>query len=72
MQTQYSYDPLNRISGLATQQSGYTYQRGPTGNLTHASELNGRGVTWSFDDIYRLTNEAITGDPGSQNKVLRY
>src|SRR6185312_13291086 len=47
--------------------SGYTYQRGPTGNLTNGLELNGRHVTWSFDGIYRLTNEQITGDPGSQN-----
>ena len=42
-------------------------RRGPTGNLTSASEPNGRQVTWSFDGIYRLTNEQITGDPNSQN-----
>ncbi|HEX8712692.1 MAG TPA: hypothetical protein VF730_12520, partial [Terracidiphilus sp.] len=27
----------------------------------------GRTVQWSFDGIYRLTNEQITGDPNSQN-----
>jgi YD repeat-containing protein len=69
---QYQYDALNRVTGLAASSSaaevgGYTYQRGPTGNLTSASELNGRNVTWSFDGIYRLTNEQITGDPTAQN-----
>jgi hypothetical protein len=34
-----TYDALNRITGLATQNSGYIYQRGPTGNLTSATEL---------------------------------
>ena len=72
VKAQYSYDALNRVTGLAASSSaaevgGYTYQRGPTGNLTDASELNGRAVTWSFDGIYRLTNEAISGDPVAQN-----
>src|SRR6185312_11485944 len=69
---QYQHDALNRVTGLAASSSaaevgGYTYQRGPTGNLTNASELNGPNVIWSFDGIYRLTNEQITGDPTAQN-----
>jgi RHS repeat-associated protein len=68
VQTDYQqYDAMNRILQMATQNSGYIYQRGPTGNLTNATELNGRTVQWSFDGIYRLTNEQITGDPNSQN-----
>ena len=48
---QYQYDAMNRVTGLAASSSaaevgGYTYQRGPTGNLTSASELNGRNVSW--------------------------
>jgi RHS repeat-associated protein len=63
---------LNRVTGLAASSSanevgGYTYQRGLTGNLTNATELNGRTVAWSFDGIYKLTNEQITGDPTAQN-----
>lgn len=63
----YSYDAPNRVTGLATQQSGYTYQRGPTGNLTSANELSNRTIHWSYDGIYRLTNEAVTGDPNHVN-----
>jgi len=48
---QYQHDALNRVTSLAASSSaaevgGYTYQRGPTGNLTSASELNGRNVSW--------------------------
>jgi RHS repeat-associated protein len=63
---------LIRISGLATQNSGYLYQRGPTGNLTSATELNGRTLNWSYDGIYRLTNEAITSDPTHENGSVAY
>jgi RHS repeat-associated protein len=72
VQSVMTYDALNRISGLATQNSGYIYQRGPTGNLTSATELNGRTVNWSFDAIYRLTNEAITSDPNQVNGSVGY
>jgi RHS repeat-associated protein len=72
VQSVLTYDALNRISGLATQDSGYLYQRGPTGNLTSATELNGRTVNWSFDGIYRLTNESITSDPDQVNGSVEY
>ena len=72
VQSVMTYDALNRISGLATQNSGYIYQREPTGNLTSATELNGRTVNWSFDAIYRLTNEAITSDPNQVNGSVGY
>ena len=51
--------PSTGSSGLSSQVSGYTYQRGPTGNLTGATESNGRTESWSYDGIYRLTNETI-------------
>ena len=72
VQSVMTYDALNRISGLATQNSGYIYQRGPTGNLTSATELNGRTVNWSFDGIYRLTNEAVSSDPDQVNGSVGY
>jgi RHS repeat-associated protein len=72
VQSLMTYDALNRISGLATQSTGYLYQRGPTGNLTGATELNGRTLTWSYDGIYRLTNETISSDPGNNNGSSSY
>ena len=72
VQSALTYDALNRITGLATQSTGYLYRRGPTGNLTGATELNGRTLTWSYDGIYRLTNEAISSDPGNNNGSSSY
>ena len=38
-----------------------------TGNRTNATEQSGRALTWNYDDIYRLTNETISGDPANNN-----
>jgi RHS repeat-associated protein len=72
VQSAMTYDSLNRITGLATQSTGYLYQRGPTGNLTSATESNGRTLNWSYDGIYRLANEAIASDPSQENGSVAY
>ncbi|MGB7264044.1 MAG: hypothetical protein WBC92_00930, partial [Terracidiphilus sp.] len=59
VQSTFTYDKLNRVSGAASGSSAYAYQRGPTGNLTSALESSNRNITWSFDGIYRLTGETI-------------
>ena len=51
MQSTFAYDALNRVSSLSSPVSGYTYQRGPVGNLTAVSEQSGRAVQWSYDGI---------------------
>jgi YD repeat-containing protein len=40
----FSYDTLNRISGLSSSPASYSYQRGSTGNLTGVTESSGRTV----------------------------
>jgi YD repeat-containing protein len=72
LQSTFTYDALNRVTGLATQNSGYLYERGPTGNLTGATELSGRALSWSYDGIYRLTNETIGSDPSHNNGSASY
>ena len=72
VQSALQYDPLNRVTGLATQTTGYIYQRGPAGNLTSATELSGRTVNWSYDGIYRLTNETISLAPSKNNGSVSY
>ena len=76
--TQFTYDTLNRVMSASSQVSSgstsgqvssYTYQRGPTGNLSQVVELGGRQVNWSYDDIYRLTNETIAGDPSNNGSA---
>jgi RHS repeat-associated protein len=34
--------------------------------------LSGRTTSWSYDGIYRLTNEAIANDPNSKNGAVSY
>ena len=72
VQSTFTYDTLNRVTGLSSQVSGYTYQRGPTGNLTSATEPSGRTADWSYDGIYRLTNETIACDPSGKNGSVSY
>jgi YD repeat-containing protein len=72
VQTTYQYDPENRVTSTTAGQTGYLYQRGPTGDLTSATELSGRSVNWSFDGIYRLTGETISGAPSKANGSVSY
>ncbi len=72
VQSTFSYDQLNRVMGLATSQTGYVYQRGPTGNLTSALELDNRTSSWSYDGINRLTGETVNNAPGNKNGTVSY
>jgi RHS repeat-associated protein len=64
----YSYDTLNRLKSVVwktngVQIAGFSYVLGPTGNRTSLNETNGtavRGYTWGYDNLYRLTSEAIS------------
>jgi RHS repeat-associated protein len=59
---------LNRLTNLAQSKNSspvgsYNYTLGLTGNRASATEPNGRALNWSYDGIYRLTNETISLDP---------
>jgi RHS repeat-associated protein len=64
----YQYDSLNRLTNLvwtshATNVGSFYYQLGASGNRTNLNETLGttnRVYAWSYDSLYRLTNEAIT------------
>ena len=72
LQSTFNYDSLNRLTAMTTPVSGYIYQLGPTGNRTSATELNGRTLNWSYDGIYRLTNETIGNDPANKDGSVAY
>jgi RHS repeat-associated protein len=72
VQSTFAYDTLNRVTGLSSQPVSYTYQRGPTGNLSSVAESSGRAVNWSYDGIYRLTNETINLAPSGHNGSVGY
>jgi RHS repeat-associated protein len=72
IESRFTYDLLNRVSTMNSQISGYQYQRGATGNLTNAVELGGRIVNWTYDGIYRLTNESIASAPSGDDGAVSY
>ena len=65
----YQYDVLNRLTNAfwklnTTTNASFYYQLGLTGNRTNLSEtVNGtsRTYAWSYDWLYRMTNENISG-----------
>jgi YD repeat-containing protein len=73
----YSYNELNRLHEMASNANGnavsrYTYTLGAAGNRTAVSELSGKTVQWSYDNLYRLTSEQITNDPAGKNGSVGY
>jgi RHS repeat-associated protein len=64
----FTYDDRNRLKSV----NAYQYQLGPTGNRQSATEPGGRALSWTYDGIYRLTQETISGAAGSQNGTVGY
>ena len=65
----YQYDSLNRLTNLTwkynnASRASFYYQLGLSGNRTNLAEtINAQPVTgyaWSYDRLYRLTNENIS------------
>ncbi len=64
----YTYNPLNRLTGLTVGRGGatqvsYTYTHDRTGRRLSATEHDGRTVSYTYDSLYRLTREAVSGSP---------
>jgi len=62
----YQYDELNRLTNmsvahLATPIAGYAYALNPSGHRTQVRELGGRTAIYGYDNLYRLTQETISG-----------
>jgi RHS repeat-associated protein len=77
LQSQFTLDNLNRVTSLNNAKLIYDYELDATGNrkkvIEHlANDPTGRTVNWSYDNIYRLTDEVITLDPHSKNGNAHY
>jgi RHS repeat-associated protein len=78
LQSSFTYDTLNRVTGLSNAAAKYTYTLdGTVGNRTGvteqlASKPSARIVGWNYDGIYRLTEENITADPNSKTGSVTY
>jgi YD repeat-containing protein len=77
LQTGNVFDPLNRLTQTCVATSSpacsasqklasYACTLGNAGNRTAVAELNGRNVGYGYDNDYRLSSEAITGDPAGR------
>lgn len=71
------YDDLNRLTFLENRNSSdvvlssYAYSLDAMGNRTRVVEADGRTVNYSYDDLYRLVQEAIT-DPVNGDRTIAY
>jgi RHS repeat-associated protein len=72
LQSSFTYDDLNRVTALNAGKATYNYVLDQTGNRKQVTESSGRVVNWSYDGIYRLTNETISLDPHSVNGSVGY
>ena len=77
VQHAYTYDTLNRLTNVTGSKnmaalSSYTYVLGASGHRANVTELSGRKAEYGYDSIYRLTSEAVTGDPHAVNGSVGY
>lgn len=75
VKTTYAYNTLNRLHSLALANgantlASYVYTLGPAGNRTAVTELGGRQVSYTYDALYRLIGETISG--GTANGTIGY
>jgi RHS repeat-associated protein len=76
VQTTHTYNALNRLTQLSaikgSSLANFAYTLGAAGNRLSVAELGGRTVNYGYDGNYRLTSEAITADPASNNGSINY
>jgi RHS repeat-associated protein len=76
LQSTFTPDTLNRLTSLNNGKLVYDYTLDAVGNrqkvVEHLPNQGGRTVNWSYDNIYRLTDEVITLDPMSKNGNVHY
>jgi RHS repeat-associated protein len=73
----YGYDSLNRVKSIeqknavGTVLASYVYSYDLVGNKTKVEELGGRVISYTYDELYRLTKESIV-DPAHGNRTMKY
>jgi RHS repeat-associated protein len=83
IQTGNVFNTLNRLTQtcLATSSpacsassklGSFAYTLGAAGNRTAVAELNGRNVSYGYDNDYHLLSETITSDPAGNNGSETY
>jgi YD repeat-containing protein len=78
LQAGNTFDTLNRLTQTCVATSapacsasqklaGFDYTLGYSGKRSGVTELNGRNVTYGYDNDYRLKSETIASDPAGHN-----
>jgi RHS repeat-associated protein len=83
LQAGNTFDTLNRMTqtciatsapacSASQKLASFAYMLGYAGNRTGVTELNGRNVTYGYDNDYRLKSETIASDPAGNNGAESY
>ncbi|MFL0800735.1 MAG: tandem-95 repeat protein [Agarilytica sp.] len=79
LQTEYVYNTINQLTDVFTRDplntviSHFNYTLTPTGRREVITELDGRTTTYGYDNLYRLTSEAIADAiNGDYNATYEY
>ncbi|MBI3202213.1 MAG: hypothetical protein HYZ29_11765 [Myxococcales bacterium] len=75
--TSFTYNDTNQLKDVAiknvsgTTLASYAYTLSATGNRTGVTEGSGRTIAWTYDKLYRLTSETISG-AATANGAISY
>jgi len=73
VEQEFVYDPLSRVTSLPIRGAGlleqFDYTHDLTGRRTSVTQLSVRQASYTYDSIYRLTREEVTGDPANNGAV---
>ncbi len=73
----YGYDALNRLRALIISQGStlihtYEYKLRASGHRRQVIENSTKTTTYTYDDLYRLTDETVTADANANNGSIGY
>jgi RHS repeat-associated protein len=73
----YTYNSVDRMLQLTDSKEGgtlasYTHTLDPTGRRLSVTENTGRVTAYTYDSLYRLKSETVSGDPASSDGSVNY
>jgi RHS repeat-associated protein len=74
---EYFFNNQNQLESIEVSKESspvlsYTYTLRPEGNRSRVTENTGKTVNWTYDNLYRLTSETVSGDPNSLNGYVGF
>src|SRR5215213_2091676 len=77
VQSVYTYNSMDRMLQMTHSKGGgtlgsYTHTLDPTGRRLSVIENTGRVTAYTYDSLYRLKSETVSGDPASGNGAVNY